>query len=81
MAEINYCKLLGRIREVYKTHESFAAALNISAVSLGKKLANKTGWKQDEIIRACELLEIPDAEVYLYFFNRGVKRNLTGVKK
>lgn len=64
----NYSKLRGRIIEMFGTQSSFASALGLSENTLTQKLHSRKDWKQTEILRACELLEIPVAEVVSYFF-------------
>ena len=64
----NYSKLRGRIIEMFGTQSSFASALGLSETTLTHKLHSRKDWKQTEILRACELLEIPVAEVVSYFF-------------
>lgn len=63
-----YAKLRGKIREVFSTHEAFAAAMGISEASLSKKLNGHTEWKREEIVKACELLGIPLEAAHEYFF-------------
>lgn len=69
----NYKKLLGRIVEVYGTQYEFARALNISEHTLSMKLNNKVNFKQTEITKACELLNISSAEMSDYFFTEKVQ--------
>lgn len=69
----NYKKLLGRIVEVYGTQYEFAKALSISEHTLSIKLNNKVNFKQCEIAKACELLNINSAEISEYFFTEKVQ--------
>ena len=62
-----YAKLSGRIKEKFKTQESFAVAMNMSPRSISLKLNNKREWKQNEIDKACELLEIQTSEMVNFF--------------
>ena len=64
----NYSKLLGRIKEIMGTQETFAETMMLSEKTVSMKLNNKIAWKQTEILKACELLDIPPEDVYLYFF-------------
>lgn len=64
----NYSKLLGRIREKSGSQFMFAKAMGISEKSISQKLNNKLAWKQTEILKACEILEISNREIHLYFF-------------
>ena len=65
---MGYSKLRGKIREVYSNNKDFAEAMSMNLSSLSAKLNNKSPWKREEIEKACELLQIPIEEVYLYFF-------------
>lgn len=64
----DYDKLYGKIREVFKTQEAFADAMEMSRSALSLRLTQKVEWKSPEIIKACMLLNIPVNEVHLYFF-------------
>jgi hypothetical protein len=70
--EFDYSMLKGKIVEVYGSGERFAMALGISAVSLSGKLNNQVGWKQKEIVKICELLDIPTEFIPVYFFTKKV---------
>ena len=64
----NYSKLLGRIVEKFGTQANFAEKLGLSERSMSLKLNGRVGWKQTEISKACEILEILPAEIPAYFF-------------
>lgn len=64
----DYSALMGRIVQYFRTQARFAEAMGLSERSMSLKLNNKASWRQDEIIKACRLLEIPDEEVHAYFF-------------
>lgn len=67
--EFKYAKLRGRIKEKYGTENEFAKnGLNISHVSLSRKLNDKTSFSSDDIKTWCRLLDIPIEEAGLYFF-------------
>lgn len=66
---MDYSKLRGRIRTYYTTQAAFARALGISECALSQKLNGLSEWTAKEIRKACELLEIPPAEIPAYFFN------------
>lgn len=65
----NYAKLLGRITEKMGTQGIFADQMGLSERTVSLKLNGKVGWKQVEISKACEVLEIPDNEIHSYFFD------------
>lgn len=75
---MSYAKLRGRIIEYFGRNADFAGALGIDPSSLSAKLSSKTSWKREEIEKACELLEIPIEEVYLYFFSQKVGKSQQG---
>ena len=64
----DYSKLRGKIREVFKTQDRFADAMELSYTSISAKLNNKVEWTQREINKASILLDIKDKEITLYFF-------------
>ena len=64
----NLNKLKGRIIEKFGTQGNFAKAIGVSERTLSLKLDNRVDWKQSEIGKACELLEIPKEEIADYFF-------------
>lgn len=64
----NYSKLLGRIVEKVGTQANFAEKMGLSERSVSLKLNGRVGWKQTEISKACEILEILPAEIPAYFF-------------
>ena len=63
----DYSKLSGRIVEKYETQAKFACAMGLSERSISLKINGKVGWKQNEILKACELLDIPVSQIYIYF--------------
>lgn len=68
-----YDKLIGRIIEKFGNRRAFAKAMHMSAESLSKKLNNKRCFDQREITLACQLLEIAEADVSVYFFTLEVQ--------
>ena len=66
----DYSRLNGRIVEKFGTRKAFAAALNLSEHSLSLKLNNRIPFKQSEMERSCELLEVPIALVSDFFYVR-----------
>lgn len=69
----DYSKLLGRIIEKYSTQQRFAAALGVSERTFSLKINGRIAFKQPEILRAGELLDIPAADLHLYFFTLKVQ--------
>ena len=64
----DYSKLRGRIVEKYGSIEAFSKDLNISKVSISKKLNNKIGISRDEIIEWSTKLEISPDEYGVFYF-------------
>lgn len=71
--EYDYSNLCGAITRCFGTQAKFADALGISERSLSLKINNKVGWKQDEMIKTCKLLDIKVSEIPDYFFVRKVQ--------
>lgn len=70
----NYSKLKGRIVERFGTQQKFAEAMGWSERTLSLKMTNKVFWKQPEISKAAELLEINANEIREFFFMQEVQR-------
>ena len=74
---MSYSKLKGRIVEKFGTQAAFAAAMGWREALLSAKLNNKSQWTFAEVMKACELLEIPLEEAHLYFFCAASYENVT----
>lgn len=73
--QYDYSKLWGAIAERYGTQSKFSKAIGISEHSISQKMNCKIGWKQSEILRICELLNIPHKDISKYFFTLKVQKN------
>lgn len=71
----NYSKLLGRIVEKVGTQANFSEQMGLSERSVSLKLNGKVGWKQGEIAKACDVLEIGDEDIPAYFFALVVQKD------
>lgn len=69
----DYSKLRGKIREIFKTQDNFAEAMELSTTSLSAKLNNKVEWKPTEMNKACDLLKIDKEDIPVYFFTLEVQ--------
>ena len=69
----NYSALLGKIVEVYGTQSRFSNAMGLSERTISLKLNGKRQWKQEEILKAAEILHIRKAEILKYFFTLEVQ--------
>ena len=65
---MKFRKLQGAIKEVFETQGAFAAAMGLSETTITAKLKGRIDWKRNEMRKACELLDIPLAELVDYFF-------------
>lgn len=63
-----YPKLDGKITELFGTRSCFASALGISENSVSSKMQGKSKWKEGEILKSCELLNIKKTDIPKYFF-------------
>lgn len=73
MFEYKMLKL--KIKEVFDTQEAFAKAMDMSYTILNQRLNNAIEWKTPEIVKACELLNIPLSDAHLYFFVLKVEKS------
>lgn len=64
----NYSKLNGLIVEKCGTQAKFSSMMGLSEHTISRKLNGKVGWKQQEIGKACEVLNIPNEKIADYFF-------------
>lgn len=72
--KFDYRKLKGRIKEMYGTQNEFAEAVGLSFVSISKKLNNLRQFKQSDIDKITEVLNIPKEEIPIYFFTLEVHK-------
>lgn len=66
--KFNHSKLLGRMREYHYTQAMLAGKMGINESTLNTKLKGKAYFTAKEIDKMCELLNIPNEEIGLYFF-------------
>ena len=64
----NYQKLLGRITEKMWSQAEFARRMELSERTISLKLNGKVPFKQNEIVKASNLLEIDNSDIATYFF-------------
>ena len=65
----NYNKLKGRIVEKLGSIANFSKEMKSSETTIYNKLNGKIEFRQSEIVSACEILQIPEAEMMSYFFS------------
>ncbi|WP_077601562.1 DUF739 family protein [Oceanobacillus sojae] len=71
----NYSRLYNKIVEKYGSKHDFAKAAGLPEKSIILKLDGKDGWKQDEIAKNIELLEIDSSDIPRYFLIIKFKKN------
>ncbi len=64
----DYSKLAGKIVEKYGTQYNFAQAMGLSERSISLKMNNRVPWKDFEMAKASELLDIDVNQLHEYFF-------------
>lgn len=72
-----YANLIDRVYQRFTSITAFAAAMGITKSTMSYKLTGKTEWSRTDIIRACEVLDIPLTKVYYYFFSPSSCDNAT----
>lgn len=66
----NFRLLKCRIHLKYDTMGEFAKACGYSRMLISEKLNNKSRLNADNIMKMCEVLNIPRDEIGMYFFNK-----------
>lgn len=65
--EYDYSDLRVRISEKFGTITKFASAMGCTKGAISQKLTNKVEWSQGDILKACDLLDIPNDQVAAFF--------------
>lgn len=71
----DYSKLRGLAREKGKTQESIAAMIGVKEGTYSQKINNNSEFRQSEILRICDLLDIPPEQIHTYFFTAEVQKS------
>ena len=69
----NYRKLRGRIVEICGTQGEFASKMGMSERTISLKLQGKISWRQHEIMKALEVLQLNESDIQTYFFDLEVQ--------
>lgn len=69
----DYAKLNGKIVEKCGTQAVFAERMGLSERTISMKLNNKVAFKQPEIQKALEVLDLASDEIQAYFFTMKVQ--------
>ena len=75
IANINYDKLKGRIKEVLGTQSKLAERLQVDETTISNKLNNNTYFTQKEILKVSSILNINIDEIPEYFFKEKVRKH------
>ncbi|MCI8486821.1 MAG: DUF739 family protein [Clostridia bacterium] len=75
--EYDYSKLRGKIVEKFGSISAFCQEIELSEPSIHSKLKHRTEFTQSQIIKSCILLDIQLKDMFIYFFDYKVKKNLT----
>ena len=65
---MGFAKLRGLIREKYGSDKAFAEAIGMRPSGLSRSLNGYRQWRADEIAKACQALNVPLTDAYIYFF-------------
>ena len=68
----DYSLLKTAIKDKFHGQDKFAKELGIARTSLHSKLSGLTQFKQDEIVKGAELLDIKEDKIPSYFFMQKV---------
>lgn len=71
----DYSKLKGLAREKGKTQEAIATIAGMKEGTYSQKINNNSEFRQGEILRICEILNIPHEQIHAYFFTPEVQKN------
>lgn len=66
--QFDYSLLKGRIRQVLNTDKNFAAAINRTPQFVSSVLTGKSHFAPQDIIKACEVLNIKPEEIGDFFY-------------
>ena len=64
----NYSKLKGKIVEVCGSQCEFATRMGVSERTISNKMQQKKWWKQNEMVKAMNILGVDESELREYFF-------------
>lgn len=68
MTQYDYSRLLGRMKERGFTQNELSKRLGMCETTLNLSLNNRRDFKQEEMLCACEVLNIPTEKIPDYFF-------------
>jgi len=69
----DHSKLCGRIVEKFGTQREFSKQMGMSEGTLSSRLTGRNSFSADEILKACQLLDIDAADASIYFFTEKVE--------
>lgn len=72
--EYDYSALNARIKKKYGTVENFSRAMGLTKGAISMRMNNNSAWKQDDVYKAVHLLNIPERQVYSFFYTLKVHK-------
>lgn len=78
---IDYSLLKERMKKKGMNQKQLAILVGVSEGQMCKKLSGEYVFKQTEILKICEILEIEAIEISLYFFTEKVEKPQQVVKE
>ena len=70
MPEMDYSKLKGRIAQKGLNQKDLASLIGVSEGQFSKKMSGEYVFKQSEILKICNILDIAASQIGEYFFSR-----------
>lgn len=72
--EYDFSRLRGRIREKFGSESAFSESVGFSRTTLSAKLNGKVDWDCSDVVRACDLLDVPISQAHEYFFVEKIEK-------
>lgn len=72
--EYDYSALNARIKKKYGTVEKFSKAMGLTKGAISMRMNNNSEWRQDDVFKAVHLLNIPERQVYSFFYTLKVHK-------
>lgn len=73
--KFDFNALKAKMIEKYGSQSQFAEAFGTSENTMSRKMQSKTPFSRDDIVRICDMLNIPKDQIGYYFFTEKVKKN------
>ena len=70
----DYSLLISRIKKKYGTMTNFAKAMECSKSVISMRINNNADWHRTDVMKAVKLLDIPETQVYSFFYTLKVEK-------